>query len=433
MLAFLRISNSILVLTVIYMWTSIKTCCAFASKNRGRWSNSMPTIQALQSLSCSYDDNLNAGVCGDRGLGCRQLSALHSSASSSESSTDAPVESNALVAQKAKESLAIAGSSSVQYFGGLPYVETPDDKYRVVFVLGGPGAGKGTQSELILDSYPCVHLSAGELLRQETTKPESPNAELIKECLVSGKIVPVEVSLTLLQNAMQEASGQSLVFLVDGFPRNFDNLEGWTRCMKNVAVVRGALVFQCPLDVLEARIMERAKDSGRSDDNLESLRKRFGTFQGDTEPVIEALRLVQDETPLKVADIRGNQPLEKVWEDTQEWMNEFISSDVLSCNARLLQAVAAQDEKEYQKLCAEEMFTDKSPASVMAEQEGGTSSQEICNTELEFISGTKVVVTYDRGDGDETIREQRIWSYQGAKGWRSVHFSRTANPATMPK
>jgi hypothetical protein len=121
----------------------------------------------------------------------------------------------------AKESLSIAGSSNTKDFGGLSYRESSPDEYRVVFVLGGPGAGKGTQSALMLENYPCVHLSAGELLRKEATKPDSPHAALIEKCLVAGNIVPVEISLSLLQNAMQEASQsqKEIVFLVDGFPR----------------------------------------------------------------------------------------------------------------------------------------------------------------------------------------------------------------------
>ena len=158
------------------------------------------------------------------------------------------------------------------------------------------------------------------------------------------------------------------------------------------------------------------------------MRKRFKTFQGDTEPVIEALRLLQGETPLKVADIRGDQSLDQVWADTQEYMNNFIANDVLSCNANLLRAVADQDVDVYQSLCAEEMFAGRSPQKVMADQEGGASLNEICNAELEFISGTKVAVTYDRVDSNEVIQERRIWSHQGAKGWRNVHFSRTAKP-----
>lgn len=82
---------------------------------------------------------------------------------------------------------AIAGPQVVNNFGGLSFRDS-SDHYKVVFVLGGPGAGKGTQSDLMLKEYPCVHLSAGQLLRDETTKKDSPHAALIEECIVAGKV-----------------------------------------------------------------------------------------------------------------------------------------------------------------------------------------------------------------------------------------------------
>mgnify|MGYP001980096260 CR=1 FL=1 len=113
--------------------------------------------------------------------------------------------------------------------GGLAYLDTsaldavpaagsgsgstgPGPRHRVVFVLGGPGAGKGTQSDLIVAEYRCVHLSVGELLRAERAREGSPRAALIEECLVQGKIVPVEISLGLVRDAMDGA-------LVDGSGR----------------------------------------------------------------------------------------------------------------------------------------------------------------------------------------------------------------------
>jgi UMP-CMP kinase len=294
------------------------------------------------------------------------------------------------------------------------------------FLLYTPGAGKGTQCELLKQNYPCVHLSAGELLREEAAKKDSSkHAALIEECLVAGKIVPVEISLALLQNAMREATGQSLIFLIDGFPRNFDNLQGWTRCLAEtpnpsndnvggVASVWGVLVYECPLSVLEERIMERSKDSGRSDDNIETLRSRFNTFQTDTVPVINTLKKIDEETPLKVVDIRGDHSLDKVWEETQKSMNAFIANDILSANVRLLQAAANKDVVTYQSLCADEMFeidgTDNdidgnssisiSPKQVMIDNEGSEDHEFIESdfrcAEMTFLTGKKVSLAYDR-------------------------------------
>jgi UMP-CMP kinase len=107
-------------------------------------------------------------------------------------------------------------------------------KPSVIFVLGGPGSGKGTQSERLSSTFGYVHLSAGELLRQER-ESSSPEGALIEEYLREGRIVPVELSLGLLKKAMV-ASGATR-FLIDGFPRNQDNLEGWQRVMGNEAEV----------------------------------------------------------------------------------------------------------------------------------------------------------------------------------------------------
>lgn len=326
--------------------------------------------------------------------------------------------------QAACDSLDIVGSKLFQRdFGGITYWDTSQlDEFRVCFILGGPGAGKGTQSEFMKNYYPCVHLSAGELLRNVPV--DSPHKALVDDCLVAGKIVPVEISLSLLRDAMQQAHGKSLVFLIDGFPRNFDNLQGWVTCMKHVASVWGVLMFTCPLQELEQRILSRAETSGRSDDNIKSAQKRFATFERETMPVVDTLRRVQaklqkaEKPALHVVDIQGDQSIQDVWRDTQHAMNEFVSNDVLTANAQLLQAVAEGNVDLYSQLYA--IPEGMTPVEVMKAQESGIA--EISNTQIDFVTGTKVVVSYNRSDG---LRETRVWSHEGILGWVNVHFSRT--------
>lgn len=294
--------------------------------------------------------------------------------------------------------------------------------------------GKGTQSDLLKENYPCVHLSAGELLRAETTKEDSPHKELIESCLVSGNIVPVEISLSLLEAAMKEAAkehGTSLIFLVDGFPRNFDNLDGWIRCMKGVATAWGILDYQCPLEELERRILNRSEDSGRSDDNLQSARKRFATFDRDTVPVVDTLRRVEcllkerNQPALHVFYIRGDQTVEEVWSDTQDAMNRIISYDVLTAQSQLFESIRTQNVDLYRQLCADEWFEEgKTAEEIMALQEGNELGL-VSNVQLSYISGTKVAVQYDHVlDGDIKVQEKRIWSHQGTMGWKNIHFAR---------
>jgi len=355
--------------------------------------------------------------------------AAHSSrlfASTDLSERTSPSKSSSDGPSLVERYLSITGPSKLKSFGGLSYVETPEALQRVVFVLGGPGSGKGTQSDLILKNYPCVHLSAGQLLREETEKEGSPHGQMIEECLVAGRIVPVEISLALLEQAMREAPGKSLVFLIDGFPRNYDNLDGWTARMPKVASVSGVLHYDCPLEVLEKRILERAKDSGRSDDNLESLRKRFKTFNADTMPVVNILGKVAEASCMKLFEIAANRPIETVWEDTQEALNSVIANDVLAENWKLLEAVSARNAEKYAKLCSEEMMADCSPTELLEAQELCEDIQSNCisKAELSFVSGTKVVVSYERSFGGSTFKETRIWSHT-VDGWKMVHFFRS--------
>jgi UMP-CMP kinase len=92
------------------------------------------------------------------------------------------------------------------------------DEVTVIFVLGGPGAGKGTQCAYLVREYEFQHLSAGDLLREEQERPDSQFGDMIKEYLRDGKIVPSEVTVHLLENAVRKSKEQdgNSWFLIDG-------------------------------------------------------------------------------------------------------------------------------------------------------------------------------------------------------------------------
>ncbi|KKA26728.1 hypothetical protein TD95_000890 [Thielaviopsis punctulata] len=156
----------------------------------------------------------------------------------------------------------------------------------VFFVLGGPGAGKGTQCARLVSEYNFTHLSAGDLLRAEQARPGSQFGDLIREYLKNGAIVPMEVTIKLLENAMAEArkTTGSTRFLIDGFPRKMDQA---IKFEESVCPAKLVLFFECPEKELERRLLERGKTSGRTDDNIESIRKRFRTFVDTSMPVVD--------------------------------------------------------------------------------------------------------------------------------------------------
>ncbi|PNH11868.1 Adenylate kinase isoenzyme 5 [Tetrabaena socialis] len=153
---------------------------------------------------------------------------------------------------------------------------------QVIFVLGGPGSGKGTQCDQIKEEYECVHLSAGDLLRAEV-KSGSEVGLKCEELMREGKLVPFSVTLNLLKTAMIESGGS--FFLIDGFPRAMDQAEQFESA---IMPCKAVLFFDCPEDVMEARLIKRGETSGRSDDNAETIRKRFRTFVESSLPVKDA-------------------------------------------------------------------------------------------------------------------------------------------------
>ena len=94
--------------------------------------------------------------------------------------------------------------------------------------------------------------------------------------------------MNLIKTAMSKAMSSTgkRLFLIDGFPRNKDNLDGWYKVMGDFATVEFVLFFDCPEAVMETRLLQRGQSSGRADDNPESIRKRFHTYVESTQPVI---------------------------------------------------------------------------------------------------------------------------------------------------
>ncbi|KAI5780510.1 uridylate kinase [Geopyxis carbonaria] len=163
------------------------------------------------------------------------------------------------------------------------------DEVSVIFVLGGPGAGKGTQCANLVREYGFVHLSAGDLLREEQQREGSEFGELIKTYIQEGKIVPMEVTVALLENAMRDAilTQNKSKFLIDGFPRKLDQAYKFE---EDVCVSSFTLFFDCPEEVMLKRLLKRGETSGRIDDNIESIKKRFRTFVETSKPVVDYYR-----------------------------------------------------------------------------------------------------------------------------------------------
>ena len=160
-----------------------------------------------------------------------------------------------------------------------------EKKPKVLFMLGGPGSGKGTQCELMVEHFKFEHLSTGDLLRAEV-KYNTPLGREIDSYISKGEMVPGAVAVKLILQAMEQR-GLGLVYLIDGYPRNFSNIEMWKEVIKDQADIVAVISLTCSEETMTKRAMKRAETSGRSDDNEEIFRNRLVVFKTETEPVIE--------------------------------------------------------------------------------------------------------------------------------------------------
>ena len=172
------------------------------------------------------------------------------------------------------------GSSSTNVDGPV------EGKPSVVFVLGGPGSGKGTQCETIVRDFGYEHLSTGDLLREEAKK-EGELSKKLNEVMSQGKLVSSELLVELLKKAMKDKGWEKKKFLLDGFPRNQENINEWNKQVGKEAHIQFVLFFDVDKEIMKKRLIKRGEDSGRADDNEETIMKRFETFEKESVPVIK--------------------------------------------------------------------------------------------------------------------------------------------------
>lgn len=155
-----------------------------------------------------------------------------------------------------------------------------------IIIFGPPGAGKGTQSERLLEAYGLEHLSTGDVFRSNI-KGETELGLLAKSYIDKGELVPDEVTIAMVEDYVtsnKDVKG----FIFDGFPRTISQgeaLEGiLNKINTNIHVV---LALEVEENELVTRLLERGKISGRSDDQSEDkIRNRFNEYNQKTEPLL---------------------------------------------------------------------------------------------------------------------------------------------------
>jgi adenylate kinase len=156
-----------------------------------------------------------------------------------------------------------------------------------LILFGPPGSGKGTQSEKIVEKFGLIHLSTGNLLRQEIADKTTLGLAA-KNFMDKGQLVPDEVVIAMIGSSL-EKHANAKGFLFDGFPRTVAQAEALDKLL---SLKKTSIAKVIALDVLEEelikRLLKRGETSGRSDDtNEDVIRRRFAVYKGETEPVAD--------------------------------------------------------------------------------------------------------------------------------------------------
>ncbi len=155
-------------------------------------------------------------------------------------------------------------------------------KERLLF-LGPPGAGKGTQAELICSQFELLHLSTGDLLRAEVAAQTLLGQEAA-ELMNKGELVGDDLVLAIVENKLKSQAGG---WLLDGFPRNVNQAEALTPMLEDLMQPIEAVLL---LEVSDSVLIERLLSRGREDDNEDVIRHRLEVYRNQTAPLIDHYR-----------------------------------------------------------------------------------------------------------------------------------------------
>ena len=154
-----------------------------------------------------------------------------------------------------------------------------------IVLFGPPGAGKGTQSQNLIEKYQLIHLSTGDLLRNEIAQGTELGLEA-KKLMDQGVLVPDEVVIGMISNKL-DANKDANGFIFDGFPRTVAQAEALDQLLASKGEsISGMIALEVTDEELEQRLLNRGKASGRPDDaNPEVIRKRINEYNNKTAPV----------------------------------------------------------------------------------------------------------------------------------------------------
>ncbi len=190
-------------------------------------------------------------------------------------------------------------------------------KMKIIILFGPPGAGKGTQSELLAKNLEFKHLSTGALLREEMAK-KTELGRIAESIIASGRLVSDDVIIGIVKNFLESHKQQKGVIL-DGFPRTLPQAQSLSQTLKDLNVSDVSVInLNADENELTKRLLKRAAIESRPDDTEQVIRKRLEVYNKETYPLINYYSSLN-----VLKNVQGMGPVDKVQESIVKALNEF--------------------------------------------------------------------------------------------------------------
>lgn len=154
-----------------------------------------------------------------------------------------------------------------------------------VVIFGAPGSGKGTQSEKLIEKYGLHHISTGEVLRDHIAR-KTPVGQIAHTYISQGQLIPDSLMINILEDIIDNEPAARNGLILDGFPRTVPQADALARLFASRGMeLHHVIGLEVPEDELVERMIKRGQQTGRADDNIETIKNRLKVYHESTTPL----------------------------------------------------------------------------------------------------------------------------------------------------
>ena len=190
-----------------------------------------------------------------------------------------------------------------------------------IVLFGAPGSGKGTQSAKLIDEYGLYHISTGELLRDHIKR----GTELGKTAdayISKGQLIPDQLMIDILDDVLDREAADKKGVVFDGFPRTIPQAEALKGLLKKRGTDLHAVVgLEVPEEELVKRMLARGKETGRADDNEETIKNRLDVYHNQTHPLRDYYK-----NEGKYLGINGSGIVDEIFDDIAKGLEQMTGA-----------------------------------------------------------------------------------------------------------